>query len=255
MHPKIFISILFLGLSTNAIADWCAGDKFLILDMPMSERLNKAERDLKSTHDALSSSASRLKFDIQTRSKKSMQRLTAQFQRLSDETFQLCRSAKELVYPVRYQSIDLRDTDELNARVKLNLGLLAAYQHTASKLTKHKVEMKLLESEISAKKSIISVLLRQGKNQTTTDNYSVNQFVQGACMAVNESNDFIGKDRVFNLETTIAKSILAQAPGKHVDDIIAEFMSNCELEITTLTGGEKLSWGDKIAQWKNRFIK
>lgn len=70
MMKKLQLITVISGLLLMQVcyADWCDGRKFIVMEMPMSERVLKAGEDLQQLQQKLISEAARLQLDIKQNS-------------------------------------------------------------------------------------------------------------------------------------------------------------------------------------------
>jgi len=249
---------LVIAASGNqpAAAGWCEGSKYFLMDMSMSERVEKAGDALQDAMRRLSAKAGKLKLDMQTEAERTRQELERQYADLTTETEELCQNGKQGSYPVRYHNIELQNASELRARLRLNLDLLQAQRAAATETASQKDKMQKLAVAMLHKHSTLSVLLKQleAESGMNASPRFASQFVQSACIAVNESEQLLKKARLRGVDELLAEKILQRSTDHATEEELDNFMKSCRVEDieTKVSVGRK--WLDKMVRKVNGWF-
>lgn len=215
----------------SALASWCNGNRYLLFNMPLSDRLSQATDAVRQASTDLTEQTVRLKLDFETHNAIIQQQINTQTQQLSLQTITLCEAGQEGEFPLHSQYLVLQNKAQLNARLRLNLGLLAAQQHAQQVIVEQRQHMQELAVDLQTRHNTLAVLLAELSNTTSTmQPHAAQQFVQSACLAVTESDDVLDKIELLNRHELLAENIEVQQKSPVSDKQLAEFMEHCDLD-------------------------
>lgn len=233
----IVVITLMLLFHQAAVANWCNGSRYLLFEMPLSERLNQASKAVRQTSAALAEQATRLKLDFETHNTVIQQQMNSQRQQLGIQTVALCEAGKDDEFPLQAQHFVLQSKMELNERLRLNLGLLAAQQKAQQTMYEQRQQLQQLAVILQARHNTLAVLLAEMHGNTTALQAPAAQhFVQSACLAVTESDDVLDQIELLNRHQLLAENIEAQQGTPISDQQLAQFMDHCEIDPSANNG-------------------
>jgi hypothetical protein len=229
MNAIKWVSIIFCLLQASAgHADWCDGRKFMLLAMPMSERVLKAGDSLQQLQQSLAEEAGRLQLDIQQNSLSVKSALSTELNLLKHQTIELCEQGQSGKFPVQYQSVFLADPLELRAQVSLNLTLLTAQQAASGDMEKVLEEIGQSTKAMRQKSRELALLVKHHAVQVENPGYN-RQFIQAACIAAEDSHNLLKSWQTDSLDTLLAEKI--QQLKQPIDTSkLEKFLTTCRHE-------------------------
>lgn len=227
---KIVLSTLCLLHAQAGHADWCDGRKFMVMAMPMSERVLKAGESLQQLQQSLTEEAGRLQLDIKQNSLSVKNALSVELNLLKRQTAGLCRQGQSGNFPLQYQGLPLADHLEFRAQILLNLNLLTAQQAASDDVDKMQEDIAQAVKVMQQKSRELKLLIKHHAVQVEmADKPGYNrQFLQAACMAAEASEDMLSSLKTVSLDTLLAKKIQQLREQKSTDDMKLErFLATC----------------------------
>lgn len=194
IRSSFFICLFILMLTSICIADWCDGKKYRFLDMKISERLIEGSQVIEAEISRIQNSSNELLYDIKLNVDGLAEKLVAENQRLVNQSEELCHQAKKNSYaPMDFESIHLRDKQEIIAQMRLNLASIQTNQIVTNFLFEKKQEYMKLSERLTDKANELAVLKK--KFDLLTDpriserETNINISIQNACVAIDESEE------------------------------------------------------------------
>lgn len=241
--------IVMMLLQQPAEASWCNGNRYLLFNMPLSDRLNQAADAVRQANNELAEQTIRLKLDFETHNASVQQQINSQTQQLSLQTITLCEAGQEHEFPLHLQNLVMQNKAELSARLRLNLGLLTAQQKAQQAIQKQRQHLQDLAVILHARHNTLAVLMAELDNSgNVLQPPAAQQFVQSACLAVTESDDVLDQIELLNRHELLAENIKVQQQAPVSDKQLALFMEDCDLDPTANQGviGRLFS---KLSSW------
>jgi len=211
-------------------ADWCDGRKFMVMAMPMSERVLKAGESLQQLQQSLSEEAGRLQLDIKQNSLSVKNALSAELNVLKRQTAELCEQGQSGNFPLQYQGLPLADRLEFRAQIALNLNLLAAQQAASDDVEKMQGDIAHAAKVMQQKSRELTLLIKHHAVQVEmADKSGYNRrFLQTACMAAEDSRDLLSSLKIVSLDALLSQKIQQLRQQKPIDDMTLEkFLTTC----------------------------
>lgn len=196
----------FLLYAASVRADWCDGSKFMLLAMPMSERVQKAGESLQQLQQALTEETARLQLDINQNSLAVKNALAAEFNSLKVRAVELCEQGQSGRFPLQYRNLSLADPLELRAQASLDLQLLAAQQAALADVDRMRQTIEKTMKATRQKNSELALLVKQRNGQADNPEYN-RRFLQQACIASVEGRDLLRSLETVSLDTLLAEKI------------------------------------------------
>lgn len=227
---KIVLPIICLLHTQAGYADWCDGRKFMVMAMPMSERVLKAGESLQQLQQSLAEEAGRLQLDIKQNSLSVKNALSAELNLLKRQTAELCEQGQSGDFPLQYQGLPLADHLEFRAQVALNLNLLAAQQAASDDMEKMQDEIAHAAKAMQQKNRELTLLIKHHAMQVeVADKPGYNRrFLHEACMASEDSEAVLSSLKTISLDTVLAEKIQRLRKQKPSDDMKLEnFLITC----------------------------
>lgn len=241
MNTIKWVAVAFCLLQApSGYADWCDGRKFMLLAMPMSERVLKAGDSLQQLQQSLAEEAGRLQLDIKQNSLAVKNALSAEVNLLKRRTAELCGQAQSNTFPVQYQGLSLADQLELRTQVSLNLNLLTAQQAASDDMEKMQEEIGQAVKVMQQKNRELALLAKHHAVQVENPDYN-RQFLQTACLAAQDSRDLLQSLQTVSLDALLTEKI-QQLQQRPIDELkLEKFLTTCryEGEPETLSGSLK----------------
>lgn len=179
----------------DMVGDWCSGKKYLVGEIKESERLYEGiqalDREIAQLHDV----SSKLMYDLENHIDRNVKDATSGKEILATKTIELCRQTKSDGFSnLSYDGIELRDKDEVVARLRLNMASYRASMDTIVYLQKARLEYDLLKKRIKDKSNELAVLKKSFEdlsdprsNNRSSSNLSA--ALQSGCVAIKKSEE------------------------------------------------------------------
>ncbi|MCH9698997.1 MAG: hypothetical protein K0U68_12920 [Gammaproteobacteria bacterium] len=222
---------LIMLFQQSAFSSWCNGNRYLLFDMPLSDRLTHAADAVRQASADIAEQTKRLNLDFETHNAVIQQQINTQTQQLGLQTIALCEAGQEQEFPLHLQHLVLQTKAELSTRLRLNLGLLAAQQKAQQAIVEQRQQLQKLAVTLQARHNSLAVLLAElNNNASTLQPPAAQQFVQSACLAVTESDDLLDQIELLNGHELLAETIHAQQESPVSDKQLTDFMQHCQLD-------------------------
>lgn len=185
------------NITGDLVGDWCSGQKYLFIDMNLSERLKDGSGDLQKEIEKLNDTASKMDFDIKTALEGEVGKTINNAKNLVKMNDDLCIKAKSANYTsVDYNGATLRDKNEVKAQIRLNLATIRTNNKVMEAFNSQESEFNELNSRIKEKANELAVLkknfdaLADPRSENKDSSY-VDSVIGNACTAIIEGEDLI----------------------------------------------------------------
>lgn len=234
MERNTFREVL-LGLGLGLVmtsplqADWCTGDWLGVqwFEMSLSDRVGGAADALAERQSDIQSAITRMRLDTDASHQRLAQRLQIEQQQLYNDTQQLCQAEQVARFPIVYKGANLLGEQQLQAQLRLNLGLYLAHTSVERILRERIGKQQTLSRALEAKFHELSVLSQQAKvsQGPQASVFTANRFVQTVCLAVKASDALLEDVPEDSLESLIGRSLQEEQQAVSpvaVNDLLAD---------------------------------